>query len=166
MYRLAAVAKQGPARFNQLEMTMPSLSALPHDSGRRNLLMGAAAMAGAAPLGMAVAQPVRSGMPDHPQPQPARRSHAGMGTGLVGYMLAHEQFPVQELIGIANNAANGGFHLLATSDHFQPWQANEAHSGEAWVTLGALSAQVLRAWMGTTVTPSRSPGLVWSIRTP
>ncbi|HET6308526.1 MAG TPA: TIGR03557 family F420-dependent LLM class oxidoreductase [Rhodopila sp.] len=131
---------------------MPSLSALPHDSGRRNLLMGAAAMAGAAPLGMAVAQPVRSGMPDHPQPQPARRSHAGMGTGLVGYMLAHEQFPVQELIGIANNAANGGFHLLATSDHFQPWQANEAHSGEAWVTLGALSAQVLRAWMGTTVT--------------
>jgi TAT-translocated FGD2 family F420-dependent dehydrogenase len=42
--------------------------------------------------------------------------------------------------------------LLATSDHFQPWQANEAHAGEAWVTLGAMGAQAPRTWMGTSVT--------------
>ena len=67
-------------------------------------------------------------------------------------MLAHEQFPVRELVDLGNRASQGGFHLLATSDHLQPWQANEGHSGEAWVTLGALSSQVSRTWMGTTVT--------------
>ena len=65
-------------------------------------------------------------------------------------MLAHEQFPVRELVDLGSQAAQGGFHLLATSDHFQPWQANEGHSGEAWVTLGALSSRVSRSWMGTT----------------
>jgi TAT-translocated FGD2 family F420-dependent dehydrogenase len=87
-----------------------------------------------------------------PQRNAQRQSSDGIGRGLIGYMLAHEQFPVRELVELGNHAANGGFHLLATSDHLQPWQANEGHSGEAWVTLGALSSQVSRTWMGTTVT--------------
>jgi alkanesulfonate monooxygenase SsuD/methylene tetrahydromethanopterin reductase-like flavin-dependent oxidoreductase (luciferase family) len=37
-------------------------------------------------------------------------------------------------------------------DHFQPWQANEGHCGEAWVTLGALGGRAEPAWIGTTVT--------------
>ena len=45
-----------------------------------------------------------------------------------------------------------GFGLLATSDHFQPWQANEGHCGSAWVTLGALGGRAPDVWMGTTVT--------------
>jgi F420-dependent hydroxymycolic acid dehydrogenase len=72
--------------------------------------------------------------------------------GMVGYMLAHEEFPVPELVRIGSMASQAGFHLLATSDHFQPWQANEGHSGEAWVTLGALGAEARQSWMGTTVT--------------
>lgn len=71
---------------------------------------------------------------------------------MIGYMLAHEQFTVPELVQIGSLASRSGFHLLATSDHLQPWQANEGHSGEAWVTLGALGAQASRSWMGTTVT--------------
>ena len=71
---------------------------------------------------------------------------------MVGYMLAHEEFPVPELVQIGSLASQAGFHLLATSDHFQPWQANEGHAGEAWVTLGALGAEARRSWMGTTVT--------------
>lgn len=67
-------------------------------------------------------------------------------------MLAHEQFPVAELVQLGALASRSGFHLLATSDHLQPWQANEGHVGEAWVTLGALGAQAARSWMGTTVT--------------
>ena len=67
-------------------------------------------------------------------------------------MLAHEQFTAPELIRLGETAARSGFHLLATSDHFQPWQANEGHSGEAWVTLGAMAGRVGTAWMGTTVT--------------
>ena len=72
--------------------------------------------------------------------------------GTIGFMLAHEQFPVPELREIGTTAVRSGFGLLATSDHFQPWQANEGHCGAAWVTLGALSDRADRAWMGTTVT--------------
>jgi hypothetical protein len=71
---------------------------------------------------------------------------------LVGFMLAHEQFSVPHLADLATAAAAAGFGLLATSDHFQPWQANERHSGAAWVTLGALGAKAEPAWIGTTVT--------------
>jgi TAT-translocated FGD2 family F420-dependent dehydrogenase len=72
--------------------------------------------------------------------------------GMVGFMLAHEQFTVPELLTIGSSAERAGFDLLATSDHFQPWQANERHAGQAWVTLGALGQKTERAWMGPTVT--------------
>ncbi|MBV9861935.1 MAG: TIGR03557 family F420-dependent LLM class oxidoreductase [Alphaproteobacteria bacterium] len=67
-------------------------------------------------------------------------------------MLAHEQFTLPELLKVGAAAAQAGFGLLATSDHFQPWQANERHAGEAWVTMGALGQRIQPAWMGTTVT--------------
>jgi TAT-translocated FGD2 family F420-dependent dehydrogenase len=78
---------------------------------------------------------------------------------MVAFMLAHEQFPVPELIRLGASAEDAGFDLVATSDHFQPWQANQRHTGEAWVTLGAawvilgaLGQQTQRIWMGPTVT--------------
>jgi F420-dependent hydroxymycolic acid dehydrogenase len=71
---------------------------------------------------------------------------------MIGFMLAHEQFPVTTLLELGALASRSGFRLLATSDHFQPWQANQGHCGEAWVTMGALGAQAPRSWMGTTVT--------------
>lgn len=76
----------------------------------------------------------------------------GLHREMIGYMLAHEQFPVPELVQIGALASRSGFSLLATSDHLQPWQANEAHAGEAWVTLGALGGRASQSWMGTTVT--------------
>ena len=120
--------------------------------GRRNLLKLAAVMATASPLGVAAAQPASTTTLARPQRNEQGQSSGGIGKGRIGYMLAHEQFPVHELVELGNQAASGGFHLLATSDHLQPWQANEGHSGQAWVTLGALSSQVSRTWMGTTVT--------------
>jgi len=50
------------------------------------------------------------------------------GNKMVGFMLAHEQFPVAHLIELGIAAEQAGFDLLATSDHLQPWQANEGHS--------------------------------------
>jgi TAT-translocated FGD2 family F420-dependent dehydrogenase len=82
---------------------------------------------------------------------PGERSGLSAGR-FVGFMLAHEQFSVRDLIRLAEMAALSGFDLLATSDHFQPWQANECHSGEAWVTMGAMAGRIRNAWMGTTVT--------------
>lgn len=82
----------------------------------------------------------------------SRGATASLREKTIGYMLAHEQFPVPELAEIGKHAAAAGFGLLATSDHFQPWQANEAHSGLAWVTMGALGERTRSAWIGTTVT--------------
>ena len=80
-------------------------------------------------------------------------SHSdALSKGMVSFMLAHEQFPAPELIRLGALAENAGFDLVATSDHFQPWQANERHAGLAWVTLGALGQRTQRIWMGPTVT--------------
>jgi TAT-translocated FGD2 family F420-dependent dehydrogenase len=53
-------------------------------------------------------------------------------------------------LGIAADQA--GFDILAVSDHLQPWQANEAHSGQAWVTMSAIGQRTRHIRMGTTVT--------------
>jgi F420-dependent hydroxymycolic acid dehydrogenase len=50
------------------------------------------------------------------------------------------------------DAEQAGFDLLAVSDHFQPWQANEGHSGQAWITMSAIGQRTERIRMGTTVT--------------
>ncbi len=77
---------------------------------------------------------------------------SALSKGMVGYMLAHEQFAVPELVYIGATAAKAGFDFLAASDHFQPWQANEGHSGSAWVTMAALGARTRKTTMGTFVT--------------
>jgi TAT-translocated FGD2 family F420-dependent dehydrogenase len=111
---------------------------------RRSLLFWATVMASAASLGASPAQA-----------QPAGRSEpqeiGGLRKGMFSFMLAHEQFPVPELVELGALASKSGFQVLSTSDHFQPWQANEGHVGQAWVTLGALGGQS-HSWMGTTVT--------------
>jgi F420-dependent hydroxymycolic acid dehydrogenase len=84
--------------------------------------------------------------------QNSGRPEKAIESKMVGLMLAHEQFTVPQVIDIGVSAEQAGFDLLTTSDHFQPWQANEGHSGEAWATLGALSQRTQRVWMGTTVT--------------
>jgi F420-dependent hydroxymycolic acid dehydrogenase len=71
---------------------------------------------------------------------------------MVGFMLAHEQFPVTELVQLGVAAEQAGFDLLATSDHLQPWQANERHAGQAWITMSALGERTRRVWIGPTVT--------------
>jgi len=71
---------------------------------------------------------------------------------MISYMLAHEQFPLHELLNQGALASELGFDALSSSDHFQPWQANEGHTGSAWVTMAALAAQARNSWMGTTVT--------------
>jgi F420-dependent hydroxymycolic acid dehydrogenase len=73
-------------------------------------------------------------------------------TRQVGFQLAHEQFRVPELVELGIAADQAGFDLLAVSDHLQPWQANEGHSGQAWVTMSAIGQRTKRIRMGTTVT--------------
>jgi len=129
--------------------------------GRRRVLKGASAMAAVVNAGLAAGCGPRSGPEAREQGPPSQLAAVGdvpqpgagrLQKGLIGYMLAHEQFTLPQLMDIGTSAASSGFGLLATSDHFQPWQANEGHSGLAWVTLGALGSGTQNAWMGTTVT--------------
>jgi F420-dependent hydroxymycolic acid dehydrogenase len=73
-------------------------------------------------------------------------------TRQIGFQLAHEQFRVPELLDLGIAAERAGFDLLAVSDHLQPWQANEGHAGQAWVTMSAIGQRTERIRMGTTVT--------------
>jgi TAT-translocated FGD2 family F420-dependent dehydrogenase len=124
---------------------------------RRTVLQWVAAVAGSSGgAGFGVAQAATPTASGTSAPRGGSMNHpVGSGTlgkGLIGFMLAHEQFPVPELLRIGASASRAGFRLLATSDHLQPWQANERHAGEAWVTMGALGGQASKSWMGTTVT--------------
>lgn len=72
--------------------------------------------------------------------------------GMVGFQLAYEQFPVTELVQLGVMIEQAGFDVMTHSDHLQPWQANEAHAGQAWLTMSAIGARTQRVMMGTTVT--------------
>jgi G6PDH family F420-dependent oxidoreductase len=71
---------------------------------------------------------------------------------MVGFQLAYEQFPVNELVELGVAVDQAGFDVLTNSDHLQPWQANEGHSGQAWLTMSAIAARTRNVWLGTTVT--------------
>jgi F420-dependent hydroxymycolic acid dehydrogenase len=125
----------------------------PRAISRRNLLASAGALMG---VTMLAANSQRSFSQPTMLDQESDLATGPQSTSLVsknvGFMLAHEQFPVSELVKLAEAAEEAGFDLLATSDHLQPWQSNEGHAGEAWVTLAAVGQRTRRVWMGTTVT--------------
>ncbi len=56
----------------------------------------------------------------------------------IGFVLSHEQFPAPQLLNLGVAAEDAGFEQHWTSDHFHPWQHNQGHSGQAWITLAAL----------------------------
>jgi F420-dependent hydroxymycolic acid dehydrogenase len=115
--------------------------------GRRKMLKSVGALIGAS----AVSKPLR-GFKTSAQSHSARPMTGGLRKRMMGFMLPHEQFPVPQIVEFGVAAERAGFDLLATSDHFQPWQTNEGHAGEAWVTMGALGQRTQRIWMGPTVT--------------
>jgi len=118
---------------------------------RRNLLRWTGALAGSATLGMGAPRAQPSGAAAQtPAAKPV--PIGALRKGAFGFTLAHEQFRIPDLIEFGALASRSGFQVLATSDHFQPWQDNEGHAGLAWVTMGALGAQAPQSVMGTAVT--------------
>ena len=120
---------------------------------RRNILKSSGVLLGASLLGKNAMASI-SGGSSQDESSHARSSSEtpAFSSRMIGYMLAHEQFPVPELVEIGVACEQAGFDLVATSDHFQPWQSNEGHAGEAWVTLAALGQRTHKMWIGTTVT--------------
>jgi F420-dependent hydroxymycolic acid dehydrogenase len=120
------------------------------DATRRQALKSAlciAAVAGVSGSSVAAQNP-----PPALRPGPARERPGQLTKGMLAFTLSHEQFPAPQLVRLGAAAEAAGFDAVATSDHFQPWQADELHSGLAWVTLGALGQKTQRVWMGTAVT--------------
>jgi TAT-translocated FGD2 family F420-dependent dehydrogenase len=70
----------------------------------------------------------------------------------IGFVLSHEQFTAPRLLEFGMAAERAGFDEVWTSDHFHPWQDNQGHSGQAWITLAALSQHTRRLPFGTGVT--------------
>lgn len=115
-----------------------------HILDRRTLLKGAGSLLGASTLGPNISFSSSEAAPQTP--------NGLLGKKTMGFMLAHEQFPVPKLVEFGELAEQSGFDLLATSDHLQPWQDNEGHAGEAWVTMSALGQRTKKVWIGPTVT--------------
>jgi TAT-translocated FGD2 family F420-dependent dehydrogenase len=113
---------------------------------RRTALKCAAVLLGASAVaGMSPAPSARADAPTTPGPVRLR-------PGRVGFVLSHEQFTVPQLVELGVAAEQAGFDLISASDHFQPWQTNQGHSGFVWVTLGALGQRTKHIMMGTGVT--------------
>jgi len=110
---------------------------------RRFLLKGAGAFAGIA--GMFRSLPMSFTARGSTQSRSLKK-------GAMGFMLAHEQFTQPQLLEFGVAAENAGFDFVATSDHLQPWQADEGHAGMAWITISALGQRTKHLQMGTTVT--------------
>ncbi|HEY4001276.1 MAG TPA: TIGR03557 family F420-dependent LLM class oxidoreductase [Candidatus Xenobia bacterium] len=86
-----------------------------------------------------------------PVPTPAPVSSSSHGGLKVGYVLSSEQFPNTRLVQLAAQAEAAGFDAAWSSDHFQPWQPNEGHTSQAWVTLAAVGQRSSRLFIGTGV---------------
>lgn len=125
------------------------------------LALGGSALASAMPaMALSTAGPMAGSQSSNANPSMQNPMHPTNNAALtppirqrmVSFMLAHEQFPVPELVRLGVAAERAGFDMVATSDHLQPWQANEGHAGQAWVTLSSLGARTQKIWIGTTVT--------------
>jgi hypothetical protein len=86
---------------------------------------------------------------------------------MFSFMLAHEQFSVPDLLQLGALASRSGFQVLSTSDHFQPWQADEGHAGQAWVTMAAydVSSPVTIQQQAEQQTPIEEVTKSWAVGT-
>lgn len=69
-----------------------------------------------------------------------------------GYTMMTEQSPPDQLVRDLVNAEAAGFDFSVISDHYQPWLAEQGHSGYAWSILGAAAQATERISLMTYVT--------------
>src|SRR5919112_3059232 len=59
---------------------------------------------------------------------------------VIGFHNSHEQVPPAELLRAVQHAEQVGFTAAMCSDHLEPWNERQGHSGFAWSWLGAALA--------------------------
>lgn len=70
----------------------------------------------------------------------------------LGYFLASEEHPPQELVRQARRAEQAGFQGLWISDHFHPWMESQGQSPFVWSVIGAIAQATERIALTTGVT--------------
>ena len=69
------------------------------------------------------------------------------------YHISHEQFAPSELLQLVQHAETAGFDAAFSSDHLQPWSADQGHSGFVWSWLGAALQATQRLTFGVITVP-------------
>ncbi len=69
-----------------------------------------------------------------------------------GYTMMCEQAPPDQLVRDVVRAEAAGFQFSVISDHYQPWLAEQGHSGYAWSILGAAAQATSTIGLMTYVT--------------
>ncbi|TMK27300.1 MAG: LLM class F420-dependent oxidoreductase [Actinobacteria bacterium] len=70
----------------------------------------------------------------------------------IGYFLSCEEFGPSELVRQAKLAEEAGFDGLWISDHFHPWNEEQAHSPLVWSVIGAIAQATSHISLMTAVT--------------
>jgi coenzyme F420-dependent glucose-6-phosphate dehydrogenase len=70
----------------------------------------------------------------------------------IGYALASEDHPPNDLVRFARDAEETGFEFALISDHFHPWLDAQGQSPFVWSVIGAIAQAAERLRLGTGVT--------------
>jgi coenzyme F420-dependent glucose-6-phosphate dehydrogenase len=70
----------------------------------------------------------------------------------IGYALAAEDWPPNDLVRLAGRAEESGFGFALVSDHFHPWVDAQGQSPFVWSVLGGIAEATERLRVGTGVT--------------
>jgi coenzyme F420-dependent glucose-6-phosphate dehydrogenase len=69
------------------------------------------------------------------------------------YHVSHEQFAPSELLDLVQLAEAAGFDAAFSSDHLQPWAAQQGQSGFVWSWLGAALQATQKLTLGVITVP-------------
>lgn len=70
----------------------------------------------------------------------------------IGYWIAQEQYPMQDLLKFVIEAEKSGFRTTMTSDHFHPWWHNGGYSNFTWVWIAVAANMTKKMQFITGVT--------------
>jgi G6PDH family F420-dependent oxidoreductase len=70
----------------------------------------------------------------------------------IGYSLSSEEWGPRDLVRLAAQAEEAGFHALWISDHFHPWTHEQGHSPFVWSVIGGIAAATREMRVVTGVT--------------
>jgi coenzyme F420-dependent glucose-6-phosphate dehydrogenase len=70
----------------------------------------------------------------------------------IGYWVAQEQYPMQDLLKFVIEAEKSGFRTTMTSDHFHPWWHDGGYSNFAWIWIAVAANMTKKMQFITGVT--------------